>query len=64
MSMEQITIAGQSFNVPIRYEEGHELTSGEASALNQTYHENIRNNLAKKAKEGTAHPGRSRLLRQ
>lgn len=51
--MEQITIAGSPFNVPVRYEEGHELTSGEASALNQTYHENIRNNLAKKAKEGT-----------
>lgn len=51
--MEQITIASQLFNVPVRYEEGHELTAGEASALNQTYHENIRNNLAKKAKEGT-----------
>lgn len=51
--MEQITIAGHSFNVPVRYQEGHELTSGEASALNQTYHENIRNNLAKRAKEGT-----------
>lgn len=51
--MEQITIAGSPFNVPVRYSEGHELTSGEASALNQTYHENIRNNLAKKAKEGT-----------
>lgn len=51
--MEQITIAGSAFNVPVRYEEGHELTAGEASALNQTYHENIRNNLAKKAKEGT-----------
>lgn len=51
--MEQITIAGNAFNVPVRYEEGHELTAGEASALNQTYHENIRNNLAKKAKEGT-----------
>src|SRR6266446_4903096 len=51
--MEQITIAAQTFNVPLRYEEGHELSAGEASALNQTYHENIRNNLAKKAKEGT-----------
>ena len=50
--MEQITIAGNTFNVPVRYEEGHELTAGEASALNQTYHENIRNNLAKLAKEG------------
>lgn len=51
--MEQITIASQPFNVPVRYEEGHELTAGEASALNQTFHENIRNNLAKKAKDGT-----------
>lgn len=51
--MEQITIQGQTFNVPLRYEEGHELTAGEASALNQTFHENIRNNLAKLAKEGT-----------
>lgn len=49
--MEQITIAESLFNVPVRYEEGHELTAGEASALNQTYHENIRNNLAKKVKE-------------
>ncbi len=48
---EQITIAGKTFSVPVRYEEGHELTAGEASALNQTYHENIRNNLAKKVKE-------------
>lgn len=50
--MEQITIAGQVFNVPVRYEEGHELTAGEASALNQTYHENIRNNFARQVKEG------------
>lgn len=49
--MEQITIAGKEFNVPLRYEEGHELTAGEASALNQTYHENIRNNLSKRVKE-------------
>lgn len=52
--MEQITIAGHSFNVPVRYEEGHELTAGEASALNQTYHENIRNNFAKKVKDAGA----------
>lgn len=51
--MEQITIAGHAFNVPVRYEEGHELTAGEASALNQTYHENLRNNFAKKVKEAT-----------
>lgn len=48
---EQITIAGKEFNVPSRYEEGHELTAGEASALNQTYHENLRNNFAKKVKD-------------
>lgn len=52
--MEQITIAGHSFNVPVRYEEGHELTAGEASALNQTYHENLRNNFAKKVKDAGA----------
>lgn len=51
---EQITIAEKTFSVPVRYEEGHELTAGEASALNQTYHENIRNNLAKKVKEQVA----------
>jgi hypothetical protein len=49
--MEQITIAGKTFNAPLRYEEGHELTAGEASALNQTYHENLRNNFAKKVKD-------------
>lgn len=50
--MEQITIAGKVFSVPVRYEEGHELTAGEASALNQTFHENLRNNFAKRIKEG------------
>lgn len=49
--MEQITVAGKTFNAPVRYTEGHELTEGEASALNQTYHENLRNNFAKKVKE-------------
>lgn len=54
--MEQITIAGHAFNVPVRYEEGHELTAGEASALNQTYHENLRNNFAKKVKDAGEQP--------
>ena len=45
---EQITIAGSVFNVPVRYEEGHELTANEAAALNQTFHENLRNNFAKR----------------
>lgn len=48
---EQITIAGHVFNVPVRYEEGHELTANEASALNQTYHENLRNNFAKRVED-------------
>jgi hypothetical protein len=44
---DQITIARHTFNVSDRYEEGHELTANEASALNQTYHENLRNNFAR-----------------
>jgi hypothetical protein len=54
MSTDQITISGHTFNVPVRYEEGMELTAGEASALNQTYHENLRNNFAKKVKDAGA----------
>jgi hypothetical protein len=50
---DQITIQGQVFRVPIRYAAGHVLTDGEASALNQTLHENLRNNFAKKVVEGT-----------
>lgn len=49
---EQITIAGQTFSVPSPYETGHPINAGEADALNQTFHENIRNNLAKLAKDG------------
>jgi len=60
--METITIAGYSFNVPVRYEEGHELTAGEASALNQTYHENLRNNFAKKVKETVEKGGTAESL--
>jgi hypothetical protein len=49
---DQITIQGQTFRVPVRYAQGHTLTEGEASALNQTFHENLRNNFAKKVTEG------------
>lgn len=50
MSLErqELTIAGSTFTVMERYEEGMELTKGEASALNQTLRENVRNNLSKK----------------
>jgi hypothetical protein len=50
---DQITIQGSVFRVPIRYAAGHVLTEGEAGALNQTLHENLRNNFAKKVAEGT-----------
>ena len=49
---KQITIAGQSFVVNLRYIAGHILTEGEAAALNQTFCENVRNNMAKKVKDG------------
>lgn len=48
MERVELTIGGSAFTVMERYEEGHELTAGEASALNQTLRENVRNNLAKK----------------
>lgn len=49
---DQITIQGTVFKVPIRYAAGHVLTEGEASALNQTFHENLRNNFASKVRDG------------
>jgi len=52
MPNETITIQGKSFAVPVKYEEGHVLKVNEASALNQTYWENLRNNFANKVKEG------------
>lgn len=48
---DSITIAGRSITVPVKYSEGHVLSANEASALNQVYHENIRNNTAKRVKE-------------
>lgn len=54
--MDSITIAGHAFNVPSRYSEGHVLTANEAAALNQTFHENLRNNFAKTVKEAGETP--------
>lgn len=48
---ETYTIAGESFKIAQPYKEGHSLTSGEASQLNQVFAENIRNNQAKKVTE-------------
>lgn len=49
---DQITIQGHAFRVPLRYKEGDTLKANEAGALNQTYHENIRNNMASKIRDG------------
>jgi hypothetical protein len=55
LTMQEVTIAGEVFKIAPRYKEGDALSENEAAALNQTYFENIRNNMAKKvsdAKEG------------
>lgn len=46
-----LTIQGYSFEIPAPYAEGHALTAIEAKVLNQTFAENIRNNVAKRVKE-------------
>ena len=51
--MKSVTIAGKQFTLSVPYAEGHTLTAGEASQLNQVRHENIRNNLAKFIRENT-----------
>lgn len=45
-----IMIAGDNFTVPQPFAAGHVLNANEASSLNQTYAENVRNNMAGKAK--------------
>lgn len=50
----QVTIAEKTFSVPQPYAAGHVLNANEASALNQTYAENVRNNKAKAVKEAVA----------
>lgn len=49
--IETITIAGNQYQVPSPFTEGHTCTAGEASALNQLLHENVRNNLSGRAKK-------------
>ncbi len=44
---KEIKIQGfEIFEAPMPYEAGHVLRDNEASVLNQTYHENLRNNYA------------------
>ncbi len=50
----QVTIADKTFSVPQPFAEGHVLNANEASTLNQTYAENVRNNKAKSVKEAVA----------
>lgn len=45
-----ITIGGETLQVPQPFAAGHVLSANEASALNQTYAENVRNNMAGKLK--------------
>lgn len=45
-----VTISGATFQIPAPFAEGHTVTAGEASALNQILSENARNNLAKEFK--------------
>lgn len=47
---KDITIAGSKFAIPEPYAEGHVLNANEANALNQTWAENIRNNMAEQVK--------------
>lgn len=48
---DKFTIASKEFEVYKPYSEGHPLSAGEASAMNQVFSENLRNNFAKKVKE-------------
>jgi len=54
-SVAKITVQGLEFEAPQPYKAGsRELTEGEASALNQTLAENLRNNFAPKIKAAMA----------
>lgn len=55
--MQEVTISGEVFKIAPKFETGHVLSENEAAALNQTYFENVRNNMAKQvadAKEANA----------
>lgn len=52
VAVSNITIQGLEFEVPRPFKAGpHELTAGEAHALNQTMAENLRNNFASTIKD-------------
>lgn len=51
---QTVTIQGFEFSIPARYAEGHVLNANEASAMNQLFAENVRNNAASKIKKAKA----------
>ena len=51
MIMQEVTISGEVFKIAPKYAEGHTLNENEAAALNQTFFENVRNNMAKHVSE-------------
>ena len=57
MNTSSVTIAGKAFSLRNPFEAGMTLTEGQASALNQLRHENVRNNSAKMVKEWTGDAG-------
>lgn len=62
VARRQVTISGETFEIAAPYVAGHVLNEAEASVLNQTYLENIRNNAAgriKAAKEAAEKAGTS-----
>lgn len=50
-STKKITVQDHVVDVPQPFVEGHQCTDADASTLNQTYAENVRNNTAKKISE-------------
>lgn len=57
-----ITIQGLEFAVSTPYTEGHQLTAAEASVINQTRCENIRNNFAGRVKAAKAEAATQRQI--
>lgn len=60
----QLLIKGYSFQLSAPYNEGHSLTSGEASALNDLRKENIQNNFRSQVADQTSNLALGELLPQ
>lgn len=64
MNTQEITIQGQTFKAPAPYAEGHTINAAEASVLNQTLAENLRNNFAAKMKRAAEDKENPKILTQ